>query len=68
MTPQKFDGFNCIYKSTGPGIEDLPAQRKDGNVISRWQPTFAELQTLLAGGAVEISIAGGQPAIAVGVV
>lgn len=67
MTPIKFDGFNCIYKGCGD-VEDLPAQRKDGNVISRWQPTNAELHALWNGAAVEIAIAGGQPAIAVGVV
>lgn len=68
MTPQKFDGFNCVYKKGNGLDEDIPALRKDGSVISRWQPSYAELQILNNGGAVEIAIAGGQPAIAVGAV
>lgn len=68
MTPIKFDGFNAIYKSTGPDIEDLPALRKDGNVTSRWQPSYAEMQVLMNGGAIELTIHGGQPAVALRVV
>lgn len=67
MTPVHFSEVNAIYKGEGL-VEDLPALRKDGNVISRWRPSYEELQTLCNGGAVEIAIAGGQPAIAVGVV
>lgn len=67
MTPQHFPEVNCIYKGC-EGVEDLPALRRDGNVTSRWQPSYAELQTLLAGGAIELTIQGGQPAVALRVV
>lgn len=75
MTPQYFDQVNCVYKSPpdwneaehGPCV-DLPVKRTAEFAISRWQPSYSELQTLNAGGAVEIAIAGGQPAIAVGAV
>lgn len=74
MQPVHFTGVTHIYKSPpdwdskahGP-CADLPVQRTADFAISRWQPSYSELQTLLAGGAVEIAIAGGQPAIAVGV-
>lgn len=72
MTPQYFDGVTAIYKAppdwdaeaNGP-CADLPVLRTDEFAISRWQPSYEELQTLLAGGLVEIAIAGAQPAIAV---
>ena len=75
MTPQHFNGVNTIYKAPpdwneaehGPCV-DLPVQRTADFAISRWQPSFEEVQRLANGGAVEIAIAGGQPAIAVGVV
>lgn len=74
MTPIHFPGETHIYKAPkdwdaaahGP-CADLPVQRTADFAISRWRPSFAELQTLNEGGAVEIAIAGGQPAIAVGV-
>lgn len=67
MTPQHFPEVNCIYKGEGL-VEDLPALRKDGNVISRWQPSWDELQRLDNGGAIELTIQGGQPAVALRVV
>lgn len=75
MQPIHFPGVTAIYKAPedwneaehGPCV-DLPVQRTDEFAISRWQPSFAELQILNNGGSVEIAIAGGQPAIAVGVV
>jgi hypothetical protein len=67
MTPIKFDGFNCIYKGA-PGVEDLPAKREDGNVISRWWPSQKEIDVLVRGGSVELVIAGGQPPVELRVV
>lgn len=75
MQPIHFPEINTIYKSPadwpaathGP-CADLPVQRTADFAISRWKPSHAELQVLNDGGAVEIAIAGGQPAIAVGVV
>lgn len=75
MTPQHFPGVTHVYKApkdwdakaNGP-CADLPVLRTDAFAISRWQPTYEELQALCDGGSVEIAIAGGQPAIAVGVV
>lgn len=75
MQPIHFDGITAIYKAPtdwnaskyGP-CADLPVQRTDDFAISRWKPSYDELQTLCNGGSVEIAIAGGQPAIAVGVV
>lgn len=75
MTPIHFPGETHIYKSPadwdatqhGP-CADLPVRRTDDFAISRWKPSHDELCLLNAGGAVEIAIAGCQPAIAVGVV
>lgn len=75
MTPQHFDGVTAIYKAPpdwneakhGPCV-DLPVQRTDEFAISRWRPTYEELQMLCNGGSVEIAIAGGQPAIVVSAV
>lgn len=75
MQPIHFPEVTAIYKAPpdwneaehGPCV-DLPVQRTAEFAISRWQPTFAELQILNNGGAIEVAIAGGQPAIAVGVV
>lgn len=75
MQPVHFDLVNCIYKAPqdwneaehGP-CKDLPARREDGNVTSRWRPSYEELQALLAGGAIELTIHGGQPAVALRVV
>jgi hypothetical protein len=75
MQPVHFDGVTAIYKAPpdwneathGPCV-DLPVQRTADFAISRWQPSFSDLQILNNGGSVEIAIAGGQPAIAVGVV
>jgi hypothetical protein len=72
LTPIHFDSVNTIYKAPpdwneaehGPCV-DLPVQRTDDFAISRWRPSYAELQILNDGGAVEVAIAGGQPAIAV---
>jgi hypothetical protein len=70
-----FNEVNRIYKApadwndsvNGP-CADLPVKRTDDFAISRWQPSYEELQTLNSGGAIEIAIAGGQPAIAVSAV
>lgn len=75
MQPIHFPGETHIYKApadwdvaaNGP-CADLPVRRTEGFAISRWRPSYDELQLLCSGGAVEIAIAGGQPAIAVGVV
>lgn len=75
MTPIHFDEINCIYKppadwdakANGP-CADLPVLRTDETVTSRWQPTYEELQTLCGGGSVELTVHGGQPAVALRVV
>jgi hypothetical protein len=75
VTPQYFDGVTAIYKAppdwdadaNGP-CADLPVQRTADFAISRWRPSYEELQILCNGGSVEIAIAGGQPAIAVSAV
>lgn len=67
MTPIKFDGFNAIYKGCD-GVEDLPAKREDGNVVSRWWPSQEDIDSLVRGGAIELTIHGGQPAVALRVV
>lgn len=73
MTPIHFPNVTHIYKAPidwdaaqhGP-CADLPVCRTDVFAISRWKPSYDELQLLCNGGSVEISIAGGQPAMAVG--
>lgn len=69
MTPIKFDGFNAVYKPTtdGPQI-DLPALRDGKTVVTRWLPSSDEIQRLAHGGAVELTVFGGLPPVAVGVV
>lgn len=75
MTPVHFEGVTSIYKSPpdwnsalhGPCV-DLPVQRTAEFAISRWQPSYNDLLILNNGGAVEIALAGGQPAMAVGAV
>lgn len=75
MTPIHFPGETHIYKAPpdwdaathGP-CADLPVLRTDDFAISRWRPTYEELQVLCNGGSVEIAIAGGQPAIVVSAV
>lgn len=68
MTPLKFDGFNRVYKKNELQPDDIPAKREAGVVTSRWQPSYSELQTLLSGGCVELTVHGGQPAVALRVV
>lgn len=69
MTPLKFDGFNAVYRPVDGGPQmDLPAKRDGDVVVTRWQPTHEELQVLYSGGAVELKVYGGQPAVEVGVV
>jgi hypothetical protein len=68
VTPLKFDGFNRVYKKNELQPEDIPAKREAGVVISRWQPSYAELQILLNGGCIELTVHGGQPAVSLGVV
>lgn len=75
MTPIHFTGETHIYKAPADWDElaygpcaDLPVKRADGFATSRWRPSYDELQMLCNGGAVEIAIAGGQPAIAVSAV
>lgn len=71
MTPVYFDDVTCVYKAPadwdssthGPCV-DLPVQRTAEFAISRWQPSWEDLQILNNGGSVEVAVAGGQPAIA----
>ena len=72
MIPIHFPEVTHIYKAPPDWNEaehgqcaDLPVQRTDEFAISRWRPNGDELQRLLAGGSIEVAIAGGQPAIAV---
>ncbi len=69
MTPTKFDGFNAVYRGTAElPCEDLPAKRTGGAVTTRWLPTAEEIQRMARGGAVELTIFGGQPPVAMRVV
>jgi hypothetical protein len=69
MTPTTFDGFNSIYKGTAEfPCEDLPAKRDGKTVVTRWLPSAEELQRMARGGAVELTIFGGQPPVAMRVV
>lgn len=69
MTPQKFDGFNAIYKGTAElPCEDLPAKRDGKTVITRWRPSAEEIQKMARGASVELTIFGGQPPVAMRVV
>ncbi|MGB3042426.1 MAG: hypothetical protein WBB98_04500 [Xanthobacteraceae bacterium] len=69
MQPTKFDGFNSLYRPTAEGLqEDLPAKRTDKTVVTRWLPTAEEIQRMSRGGAVELTIFGGQPPVAMRVV
>lgn len=75
LTPIHFDGITAIYKApadwdakaNGP-CDDLPVLRTDDAAISRWLPTHSEIQRLSRGGAIELTIHGGQPAVALRVV
>ena len=67
MTPLKFDGFNRVYKKNELQPDDIPAQRVGSSSTSRWQPSYAELQVLMNGGAIELTIHGDQPAVALSV-
>jgi len=74
VTPVHFPGVTHIYKSPPDWdaaahgrCDDLPVKRTEEFAISRWQPSYEELQLLNNGGAVEVAIAGGQPAIALAV-
>lgn len=75
MTPIHFDGITAIYKapedwdakSNGP-CADLPVLRTKDTATSRWKPTHEEIQRLARGAAVELTIHGGQPAVALRVV
>jgi hypothetical protein len=68
MTPLKFDGFNRVYKKNELQPDDIPAMRVGSKVTSRWWPTQGEIEQLKAGGAIELTIHGGQPAVALRVV
>jgi hypothetical protein len=75
MNPVYFDEVTCVYKApkdwdskaNGP-CDDLPVLRTADAAISRWLPTHAEIQRLSRGGAIELTIHGGQPAVALRVV
>lgn len=75
MIPIHFDGITAIYKAprdwdakTNGPCDDLPVLRDGDTATSRWLPTYDELQTLCKGGAIELTIHGGQPAVALRVV
>jgi hypothetical protein len=69
MIPLKFDGFNAVYRPVEGGPQrDLPAKRDGNVVVTRWQPSYEELQVLYNGGCVELTVHGGQPVVELGVV
>lgn len=68
MTPLKFDGFNRVYKKNELQPDDIPAQRTGNASTSRWLPSYNDLLLLNGGGAIELTIHGGQPAVALRVV
>lgn len=71
MRPINFEGMTTIFtKPQGWDTErdgvcfDLPVMRRaDGECVSMWKPTAAELKQLAAGAAVRLSIVGGQPPV-----
>jgi hypothetical protein len=75
MQPIYFDEVTCVYKApkdwdakaNGP-CDDLPVLRTDDAAISRWLPSYNDLLLLNNGGAIELTIHGGQPAVALRVV
>lgn len=69
MQPTTFDGFNAVYKPIKDGPqEDLPAKRDGKSVVTRWLPTHEEIQRLSRGGAIELTVHGGQPPVELRVV
>lgn len=68
MTPLKFDGFNRVYKKNELQPDDIPAKREGSTVTSRWWPSNHELIALQEGGSIELTIHGGQPAVALRVI
>lgn len=73
MDPAEHPTHNFTFKGPEPDIGDLRVHRtKDAVgrpvIISHWKPNDLELQALIAGGAVRLSIYGeGMPPIAMGV-
>lgn len=63
MIPLRIEGADCIMRGNSPEVRDLHIRRIDGCSVSRWEPTPAELDTLNAGGSVELWIMGQQPPV-----
>lgn len=61
MDPIKRSSHNFTYKGPEPGIGDLSCEKTTDNTgrpvcVSHWRPNDLELQALIAGGAVRLSI------------
>lgn len=74
MTPVPFPEANVNYlpphnwPDTFGECEGLPVKREGGVCVSRWVLSARELGKLNAGGCIELTVVGGQPAVSLGVV
>lgn len=73
MDPTDHPSHNFTFKGPEPGIGDLKVHKTKDTLgyeinISHWKPNDLELQALMAGGTVKLSIYGqGMPPVALGV-
>lgn len=73
MDPASHPTHNFVFKGPEPGIGDLGVYRGTDSLgrplsTSHWKPTDLELQALIAGGAVRLTIFGdGHPPVSLGV-
>jgi hypothetical protein len=66
MLPLRMQGATIIMKvprGQEDDVRDLHVAEIDGCSVSRWEPTPAELDTLNAGGSVELWVMGRQPPV-----
>lgn len=72
MTPVQFPEANVAYRPphnwTEPFADEVPVLRTDDTCVSRWVLSKDELGALNMGGCIELTVVGGQPAVALGVV